>query len=64
MRIHIALDECEAHGMCALTEPELYELDDDGYAANSDFVVPDGLEAAARNGASRCPMSAIKVIDD
>lgn len=40
MRIHIALDECEAHGMCALHEPDLYQLDDEGYAANADFPVP------------------------
>lgn len=64
MRIHIALDECEAHGMCALNEPDLYELDDDGYAAVADLVVPEGMEAAARNGVSRCPMSAIKVVED
>ncbi|CAM3207391.1 ferredoxin [Williamsia muralis] len=64
MRIQIALDECEAHGMCALHEPDLYELDDDGYAANADFAVPPGMETAARNGATRCPMSAIKVVED
>ncbi|ASR03193.1 MULTISPECIES: ferredoxin [Gordonia] len=64
MRIHIALDECEGHGMCAMHEPDLYDIDDDGFAAKADFVVPQGMEPAARNGATRCPMSAIKIIED
>jgi ferredoxin len=45
-------------------EPDLYDIDDDGFAAKADFVVPQGMEPAARNGATRCPMSAIKIIED
>jgi ferredoxin len=63
MRIQIALDACEGHGLCALNEPDLYELDDDGYAARADFVVPQGMDAGARNGATRCPKAAITILE-
>ena len=45
MRVHIELDQCEGHGLCAATAPDLYDLDDDGFAAKADFEVPDELIA-------------------
>ncbi|GAA4658381.1 ferredoxin [Gordonia humi] len=64
MRVTISPDNCEGHGLCALHATDVYELDDDGFAAPADFVVPRGLESAARDGALRCPMSAIKIVDE
>ncbi|MDV7352739.1 ferredoxin [Rhodococcus oxybenzonivorans] len=61
MRIHIDRLQCEGHGLCAGTTPELYDLDDDGFAALADFEVPPGSEAEAESGAAACPMGAIKV---
>lgn len=62
MRVHIELDQCEGHGLCAATAPDLYDLDDDGFAAESDLDVPDNLISDARSGASACPMSAIRLL--
>ena len=62
MRVHIELDQCEGHGLCAATAPDLYDLDDDGFAANADFEVPDALIADAESGVSACPMSAIRLL--
>ena len=39
-----------------------YDLDDDGFAANADFEVPDALIADAESGVSACPMSAIRLL--
>ncbi len=57
---------CAAHGLCAATAPEFYELDDDGYnaAAGTTVDVPPGQEAAARAGATACPEAAIQIVDD
>jgi ferredoxin len=63
MRVHIELDQCEAHGRCAAADADLYHLDDDGYAARADFDVPAGSEEAAQRGAAACPMSAIRVVE-
>jgi len=63
MRVHIELDQCEAHGRCALADPDLFELDDDGYAARADLDVPPGSEPAAAQGVAACPMSAIRIVE-
>lgn len=62
MRIHIDTMQCEGHGQCAATSPELYDLDDDGFATPADFDVPQGSEGQAEAGATSCPMGAIKVV--
>lgn len=59
-RIHIELDQCEGHGLCAAAAPSLFELNDDGYAANADLDVPPELKADAETGIAACPMSAIR----
>ncbi|MFC9834282.1 ferredoxin [Rhodococcus sp. NPDC127530] len=62
MKVHIELEQCEGHGMCAATEPDLYELDDDGFAATADFEVAESQTGQAESGASACPMSAITLL--
>lgn len=62
MRIHIDALQCEGHGMCAATAPDLYDLNDDGYATPTDFEVPSGSESQAESGATACPMGAVKVL--
>lgn len=63
MRIHIDLDQCDGHGMCENTDPELFQLDDDGFAARADIDVPPGAEARAAAGVRFCPMSAIRLLE-
>ncbi|WP_330256202.1 ferredoxin [Nocardia sp. NBC_00565] len=62
MRIHIELDQCEGHGLCAATAPDLYDLDAEGYAAKADLHVPEGMLDKAESGVSACPMRAIRLI--
>lgn len=61
MKLTIDTDKCSGHARCAATAPDLFELDDNGYAVPYDGKVPAALEAAAREGAYACPERAIAV---
>jgi ferredoxin len=55
---------CNAHGLCAATAPDVYEINDDGFnaAAGTTIEIAAGKEAAARAGAAACPEAAIQVV--
>ncbi|WP_163506505.1 ferredoxin [Fodinicola acaciae] len=61
MKVTIDANKCSGHARCAATAPEVFELDDAGYAIPYDGEVPDGFEEAAREGAYACPERAITV---
>jgi ferredoxin len=64
MKIQIDSTKCDAYGLCAEAAPQLFELDDFGYAtATNDGVVPGSDEAAAQQAISECPVSAIRVLE-
>ncbi|HEY1667058.1 MAG TPA: ferredoxin [Trebonia sp.] len=60
MKVHVSRD-CGAHGQCNWINPRLFPVDDDGYSAVGDLLVPDGAEADARAAAAACPAAAISV---
>jgi ferredoxin len=55
----IDVNKCTGHARCFATDPELYQIDDSGYALRTEFEVPQGAEEAAREGAAACPERAI-----
>ncbi|PRH77921.1 ferredoxin [Streptomyces solincola] len=61
--MHISIDEhaCIGAGQCALTSPEVFTQDDDGFGA----VLPGREDGAghplAREAARACPVGAVKV---
>ncbi|MFE6488544.1 ferredoxin [Streptomyces sp. NPDC057757] len=59
MKITIDTAACSGHARCAAAAPELFRLDDDGYALPNDGEVPEELETAARDGERACPERAI-----
>lgn len=61
MKITIDRTACSGHARCAAAAPELFRLDEDGYALPFDGEVPEGLEEAARDGERDCPERAITV---
>ena len=61
MKLTIDTTKCSGHARCAATAPEVFELDDNGYALPFDGEVPGALEAKAREGALACPERAIAV---
>lgn len=60
MRVRVDADLCEGYGTCAQILPEVFLLDELGYAhvAEQGEVPPDKV-AAAREAIAVCPMSAI-----
>jgi ferredoxin len=54
---------CEANGLCASADPQLFPLEDDGYIAvpGGTVEVPPGSEGAAQLGVSLCPLQALRL---
>lgn len=61
MKLTIDTTKCSGHARCAATAPDLFELDDSGYALPFDGEVPVDDEQMAREGAHACPERAIAV---
>jgi ferredoxin len=60
MRITVDPERCQGHNRCYALAPELFDVDDLGYAtAKGDGSVPAGLEDKARLAAANCPEFAI-----
>jgi ferredoxin len=64
MRVRVDQEKCQGHNRCYALAPELFDVDDYGYAKEiGDGVVPAELEEKARLAVSNCPEYAI-VIDE
>ena len=64
MRVHVDGDKCQGHNRCYAIAPELFDVDDLGYAHElNDGVVPAGMEEKARLAAANCPEHAIELSD-
>ncbi len=60
MRILYDRDACQGHNRCYLLAPELFDVDDEGYAILLvEGDVPTDLEDKARLAADNCPEYAI-----
>ena len=65
MRITVDSEKCQGHNRCYALAPELFDVDDYGYAtAVGDGVVPVGLEAKAELAVANCPEHAITISHD
>ena len=62
MRVHVDSERCQGHNRCYALAPELFDVDDYGYAHElHDGVVPGGLEDKASLAAANCPEHAISI---
>ena len=62
MRLSLDRDACQGHNRCYLLAPELFDVDDEGYAVLiGDGTVPERLEDKARLAVDNCPEFAITV---
>lgn len=60
MKVRVDTEKCQGHNRCFVVAPELFELDDYGYAHElNDGEVPPGLEEKARLAVQNCPERAI-----
>ncbi|MBV9512216.1 MAG: ferredoxin [Caulobacteraceae bacterium] len=63
MKIVVDTNLCSGHARCAAVAPEVFSLNEDGYVAFEEKVVPPGLEAKAERGVRACPERALKLED-
>jgi ferredoxin len=64
MKLDWNRDRCVGHAQCAAVAPDLWDVDDDGYAVSKiNGDVPAELEAAARASVNACPESAITIVE-
>ena len=62
MRVSVDLGVCQGHGVCHMSAPDVFELDEeDGHAIVQVDPVPPELEADAQLAADSCPERAITV---
>ncbi|MEV5357435.1 ferredoxin [Streptomyces sp. NPDC093516] len=61
MRIDIDKDVCIGAGQCALTAPDVFTQDDDGYSTLLPGREDGGDHPLLREAARACPVSAITV---
>ncbi|MBW5486773.1 ferredoxin [Streptomyces bambusae] len=61
MRIGIDRDRCIGAGQCALTAPEVFTQDDDGFSSLLPGREDGGGSALVREAARACPVAAITV---
>ncbi|RFU19139.1 ferredoxin [Geodermatophilus marinus] len=62
MHVSVDLNVCQGHGVCHMTAPDVFELDEeDGHAIVMVDPVPAELEADAQLAADSCPERAITV---
>ncbi len=59
MKAVIDLTKCSGHARCYEADPELFQIDDSGYALRPEFDVRSEEEEKAREGAAACPERAI-----
>jgi ferredoxin len=65
MRIRVDSEKCEGHNRCKALAPDLFELDDLGYAsAVAEGAVSPGAEDKARLAVSNCPEFAIEIVEE
>lgn len=65
MRVLVDATRCEAYGLCVEVAPDLFELDDFGYASprGTGEVPADRIEAA-KEAVAICPIRAISLRED
>jgi ferredoxin len=65
VRIRVDQEKCQGHNRCYAIAPELFDVDDYGYASElNDGVVPAELEEKARLAVSNCPEYAISIEEE
>jgi ferredoxin len=62
MKIQVDTGLCSGHARCNAVAPDVYDLDESGYCAIREALVPPGLEEQARAGAGACPERAIEIL--
>ncbi len=61
MKVSIDLNKCTGHARCYATDPEIFQVDESGYALRAEVEIPPGREEKARLAVDSCPERAISL---
>ena len=65
MRVRVDSEKCQGHNRCYAIAPDLFDVDDLGYATEmNDGLVPEAMEGKARLAALNCPELAITISEE
>lgn len=65
MRVHVDSDRCQGHNRCYALAPDLFDVDELGYAHElNDGTVLAEQEQQARLAVANCPELAIELLED
>lgn len=65
MKVQVDSSKCQGHNRCMIFAPDVFEVDDFGFAsAQNDGHVPAELAESARTAAANCPELAILIAED
>ena len=65
MKVTVDSEKCQGHNRCYALAPELFDVDDLGYAmAMGDGTVTPDLQDKARLAVANCPEHAIAIIEE
>ena len=59
MQVRIDAEQCEGHGRCQVTAPEVFRLDAEGYGQVAVDDVPEEYRAPVERAIRLCPKQAI-----
>jgi ferredoxin len=63
MRVIVDQDRCISSGQCVLTEPAVFDQNDEGVVVLLDECPPAELRGAVREAESLCPAVAITIVE-
>ena len=64
LHVHVDSEKCQGHNRCYAIAPELFDVDDLGFATElNGGLVPEVLEDKARAAAANCPEFAISITE-
>ena len=62
--MHVDSEKCQGHNRCYAIAPDLFDVDDLGFATErNDGVVPEAMEDLARAAVANCPEFAIEITE-
>lgn len=61
MKATVDMLKCSGHARCQQAAPQLFELDESGYALNEEIDVLPAEAEAAQRGVEACPERAISL---
>jgi ferredoxin len=65
MKIRVDQEKCQGHNRCFVVAPDLFELDDYGYAHEvNEGIVPPEMHEKARLAVTNCPELAIEIVEE